>query len=335
MLFHILYPLAGTLAVLNVVKYLAFRSISAVITALLASFILGPYVIRKMRTLRIYEVIHSDGPDRDQEKLNIPIMGGLILIPAILISTLLWADLTNYYVLAAIFITLSHGLIGFTDDYKKISERLAASGSGSSRQAGLSGRQKLFWQTATALAVVLSLYLTPGLSTAIYFPFFKNLHPDLHLFFIPFAVLVIVGTSNAVNLTDGQDGLAIGPVSINAATYMLFAYLAGHSALAAYLQIPAVPGAGELSVFCAAIVGAGLGFLWYSSHPAEIFMGDTGSLALGGAIGTVAVITKQEILLLIVGGLFVVEALSVILQVGSFRIRGKRIFKMAPIHHHF
>jgi len=253
-------------------------------------------------------------------------MGGVMILAAIIIPTLLWADLSNQYVWTALFITIGYGVIGFVDDYKKVVEK---------NPKGLSPRQKMFWQVMLAGAVAAFLFLKPGFSEELYFPFFKRFHPDLWLFFIPFATLVIVGASNAVNLTDGLDGLAIGPVAINAATYMLFAYIAGHATLSAYLQIPRVPGAGELAVMCGAMVGAGLGFLWYNSYPAEVFMGDVGSLSLGGTLGIIAVLTKQEILLVIVGGVFVVEALSVIFQVGSYKYRGKRIFRMAPIHHHF
>jgi phospho-N-acetylmuramoyl-pentapeptide-transferase len=253
-------------------------------------------------------------------------MGGVMILAAIIIPTLLWADLTNAYIWVALFITIGYGAIGFVDDYKKVVKK---------DTKGLSARQKLFWQVLLAGAVAVFLFLKPGFSEQLYFPFFKNFHPDLGIWFIPFAALVIVGASNAVNLTDGLDGLAIGPVTINAATYMLFAYVAGHATLSAYLQIPRVVGAGELAVLCGAMVGAGLGFLWFNSYPAEVFMGDVGSLSLGGTLGIVAILTKQELLLVIVGGVFVVEALSVIFQVGSYKYRGKRIFRMAPIHHHF
>jgi len=242
------------------------------------------------------------------------------------VPTLLWADLSVSYVWATLFIIVGYGLVGFVDDYKKVVEK---------NPKGLSARQKMFWQLLLGGAVGLFLYTRTGFSTELYFPFFKKIHPDLGVFYIPFVMLVIVGASNAVNLTDGLDGLAIGPVAINAATYLLFTYLVGNAKLSTYLQIPYVAGSGELSVLCGAMVGAGLGFLWYNSYPAEVFMGDVGSLPLGGALGTLAVITKQEILLVIVGGIFVIEALSVIFQVGSYKYRGKRIFRMAPIHHHF
>lgn len=326
MLYHIFYPLASDLRMLNIFKYLTFRTIYAMITALIVCFVLGPWIIRKLEGLQARQVIRTDGPESHLEKQGTPTMGGLIILAAIVIPTLLWADLRNAYVWITLTILGGYGLIGFVDDYKKVVEK---------NPKGLSARQKIFWQVLLAGGVAVFLYLRPGFNEMLYVPFFKNFHPDLGIFFIPFAALVIVGASNAVNLTDGLDGLAIGPVTINAATYMLFAYIAGHATLSAYLQIPRVVGAGELAVICGAMVGAGLGFLWFNSYPAEIFMGDVGSLSLGGTLGIIAVLTKQEILLVIVGGIFVIEALSVIFQVGSYKYRGKRIFRMAPIHHHF
>jgi phospho-N-acetylmuramoyl-pentapeptide-transferase len=326
MLYHIFYPLAANVKLFNIFKYLTFRTIYAMITALVVCFVLGPWIIRKLESLQARQVIRTDGPESHLQKQGTPTMGGVMILAAIVIPTLLWADLTNQYVWTVMFITIGYGLIGFVDDYKKVVEK---------SPKGLSARQKMFWQVLLAGSVAVFLFLKPGFSEELFFPFFKNFHPDLWFWFIPFATLVIVGASNAVNLTDGLDGLAIGPVTINAATYMLFAYIAGHATLSAYLQIPRVVGAGELGVVCGAMVGAGLGFLWYNSYPAEVFMGDVGSLSLGGTLGTIAVLTKQEILLVIVGGVFVVEALSVIFQVGSYKFRGKRIFRMAPIHHHF
>ena len=326
MLYHIFYPLAANIKLFNIFKYLTFRTIYAMITALVVCFILGPWIIRKLESLQARQVIRTDGPESHLQKQGTPTMGGVIILAAIVIPTLLWADLTNQYIWLTLFITIGYGLIGFVDDYKKVVKK---------DTKGLSARQKLFWQTLLAGSVAVYLFLKPGFSEQLFFPLFKNFHPDLWIWFIPFATLVIVGASNAVNLTDGLDGLAIGPVAINAATYMLFSYIAGHATLSAYLQIPRVVGAGELAVLCGAMVGAGLGFLWYNSYPAEVFMGDVGSLSLGGTLGTIAVLTKQEILLVIVGGIFVVEALSVIFQVGSYKYRGKRIFRMAPIHHHF
>jgi phospho-N-acetylmuramoyl-pentapeptide-transferase len=326
MLYHLFYPLASSIKLFNVFKYLTFRTIYAMITALVVSFIIGPWVIRKLEGLQARQVIRTDGPESHLKKQGTPTMGGVLILAAIVIPTLLWADLTNIFIWLTLFIIVGYGLIGFVDDYKKVVEK---------NPRGLSPRQKMFWQFFLGLAVAIFLYIRPGFSTELYFPFFKNLHPDLGIFFIPFVTIVIVGASNAVNLTDGLDGLAIGPVAINAATYMLFTYMVGNAKLSGYLQIPYVPGSGELCILCGAMVGAGLGFLWYNSYPAEVFMGDVGSLPLGGALGAVAVITKQEILLVIVGGIFVVEALSVIFQVGSYKYRGKRIFRMAPIHHHF
>lgn len=326
MLYHLFYPLASDMKILNIFKYLTFRSIYAMITALVVCFVLGPWIIRRLEGMQARQVIRTDGPESHLQKQGTPTMGGVMILAAIVIPTLLWADLSNVYVWTTLFIIVGYGLIGFVDDYRKVVEK---------NSKGLSARQKMFWQVLLAGCVAVFLYLSPGFNEMLYFPFFKNFHPDLGLFFIPFAVLVIVGASNAVNLTDGLDGLAIGPVAINAATYLLFAYVAGHATLSAYLQVPRVVGAGELAVICGAMVGAGLGFLWYNSYPAEVFMGDVGSLSLGGTLGTIAVLTKQEILLVIVGGIFVVEALSVIFQVGSYKYRGKRIFRMAPIHHHF
>jgi phospho-N-acetylmuramoyl-pentapeptide-transferase len=326
MLYHLLYPLAANIKLFNIFRYLTFRTIYAMITALVVCFVLGPWIIRKLERMQARQVIRTDGPESHLQKQGTPTMGGVLILFAILVPTLLWADLTNQYIWLTLFITVGYGVIGFVDDYKKVVEK---------NPKGLSARQKMFWQVLLATAVAVFLFLKPGFSQDLYVPFFKNFHPGLWIWFIPFATLVIVGASNAVNLTDGLDGLAIGPVAINAATYMLFAYIAGHATLSAYLQIPRVPGAGELTVLCGAMVGAGLGFLWYNSYPAEVFMGDVGSLSLGGTLGIIAVLTKQEILLVIVGGVFVIEALSVIFQVGSYKYRGKRIFRMAPIHHHF
>lgn len=326
MLYHLLYPLAADIRLLNVFKYLTFRTIYAMITALLVSFFIGPWIIGKLESLQARQVIRTDGPESHLKKQGTPTMGGVLILTATLIPTLLWADLSNSYIWIALLVIVGYGVIGFIDDYKKVVEK---------NPKGLTPRQKMFWQVVIAGAASVALYLMPAFTEELYFPFFKKLHPDLGILYIPFAILVIVGASNAVNLTDGLDGLAIGPVSINAATYMIFAYIAGNFKLATYLQIPYVAGTGELAILCGSLVGAGLGFLWYNSYPAEVFMGDVGSLSLGGGLGILAVLTKQEFLLVIVGGVFVVEALSVIFQVGSYKYRGKRIFRMAPIHHHF
>ena len=325
MLYHLLYPLHKYHTVFNVFQYITFRTIYAVVTALLLSFIVGPYIIKKLSLMHIGQVIRKDGPTNHFSKEGTPTMGGVIILLSAIVPTLLWANLQNSYVWLLIVITLGFGAIGFIDDYKKVAQK---------DSQGLCPRYKFLGQFVIALCVALFLYFT-GFNTSITVPFFKNATISLGWLYIPFVVLVIVGASNAVNLTDGLDGLAIGPITIAAATYMLFAYLTGHIKIANYLQILYVPKDAELTIFAGAMVGASLGFLWFNSYPAQVFMGDVGSLSLGGALGTLAVITKQEILLVIVGGVFVVEALSVIFQVGSFKLRGKRIFKMAPLHHHF
>jgi len=326
MLYHLLYPLHAEFSVFYVFRFITFRTIYATITALVISFLLGPWLINKLSALQWGQSIRKVGPESHFKKEGTPTMGGLLILVAIVLPTLLWADLTNLYVWLALLVTVGYGIIGFTDDLMKVRKR---------NSDGLSARQKMFWQMLLALLVGVSLFASPTFQTTLTVPFLKGVNPDLGWMYVPFAMLVIVGASNAVNLTDGLDGLAIGPVIIAAATYLLFAYLAGHANLANYLQINSVRGAGELAVLCGAMVGAGLGFLWFNSYPAQVFMGDIGSLSLGGAIGTIAVITKQEIVLVIVGGIFVMEALSVIAQVTSFRLWGKRIFRMAPIHHHF
>lgn len=295
------------------------------VTALLLSFILGPYVIKKLAALNIGQVIRVDGPSNHINKEGTPTMGGGLILFSIILAALLWANLKNPYIWLLIGVTLALGVIGFIDDYKKIIHR---------NSNGLSPWYKFMWQVIIALSAAIFLYLS-GFNTSITVPFFKHSEIQLGWFYIPVVVLVIVGASNAVNLTDGLDGLAIGPLTIAAATYMLFAYLTGNIKIANYLQIMYVPKGGEITVFAGAMVGAGLGFLWFNSYPAQIFMGDIGSLSLGGALGTLAVITKQETLLILVGGVFVAEVISVIFQVGSFKIRKKRIFRMAPLHHHF
>jgi phospho-N-acetylmuramoyl-pentapeptide-transferase len=280
-----------------------------------------------MSEMQIGQYIREEGPKAHHKKAGTPTMGGILIISAIVISTLLWANLTNYYVWIALLVTLAYGLIGFIDDYLMQIKKL---------NKGLSARAKFIMQMFVALLAAVFLYIVPDFDTHVTVPFFKRFSPDLGWGYILFAAFVIAGSSNAVNLTDGLDGLAIGPVIIAAGTYMIFAYVTGHIKIANYLQINYVLGAGEVTVFCGALTGAGLGFLWFNTFPAQIFMGDVGSLSLGAALGTVAVITKQEILLVLVGGLFVIEALSVIFQVGYFKMtNGRRIFKMAPLHHHF
>jgi phospho-N-acetylmuramoyl-pentapeptide-transferase len=325
MLYHLLYPLHTYISAFGVFRYITFRSIYATITALLIAFLIGPWLIKKLQHLQIGQTIRRDGPESHFKKEGTPTMGGTLILLSIVLPTLLWADLTNLYVWIVLFVTISFGAVGFVDDWRKIKEK---------NSKGLSARQKMFWLTLIACTATILLHLS-GFKTTVAFPFFKTFRPDFGLFYIPFAVLVIVGAGNAVNLTDGLDGLAIGPMVIAAATYLIFAYAAGNFKVAEYLQITGVNGAGELSVLCGAMVGAGLGFLWFNTYPAQVFMGDVGSLSLGGALGTIAVITKQELVLLVVGGIFVMEALSVIVQVTSFRLYGKRVFRMAPIHHHF
>lgn len=327
MLYHLLYALHTEISAFNVFRYITFRTIYAGLTAFLICFILGPWVIRKLREKQVGQYIRRLGPTSHQDKAGTPTMGGVLILPAVFISVLLWVDWANTYAWIVLFVTVSFFLIGFADDYLKQIQK---------RNRGLLGWQKFFLQIAVAGIAGGLLYMHPDFSSRITIPFFKTITPDLGVGYILFAILVIVGTSNAVNLTDGLDGLAIGPVIIAAATYMLFAYVAGHSRIADYLQINHVAGCGEVTILCGALAGAGLGFLWFNTYPAEVFMGDVGSLPLGSALGTVAIITKQEILMVIVGGVFVVEALSVILQVGYFKAtHGKRIFKMAPLHHHF
>jgi len=327
MFYYFLYPLSSTLSVLNVFRYITFRTIYASLTAFLICFLLGPWAIRKLSSLQVGQYIRDDGPQSHFTKAGTPTMGGALIIFSIALATLLWADLTNTYVWIVLLVTAGYGMIGFSDDYLKLVKK---------QSKGLGVRSKFLAQAVLAIATGILVYWSPDFNTVVTIPFFKNISPDLGWGYVLFAAFVIVGTSNAVNLTDGLDGLAIGPAIIVATTYMIFAYVAGHVKIADYLQINYVAGSGELAIFCGAIAGAGFGFLWFNTYPAQIFMGDVGSLSLGAAIGTVAVITKQEILLILVGGLFVIEALSVIFQVAFFKMtHGRRIFKMAPLHHHF
>lgn len=326
MLYHALYSLATTYSGFNVFRYITFRAAMAALLSLLISFLLGPWLIRKLTEKQIGQQIRDDGPASHAAKAGTPTMGGALIILALLFSTLMLADITNRYVLIALVATVGTGVVGFADDYLKLTRK---------NSKGLPARAKLLGQFLVAGIVASALYIDPKFSTEIAFPFVKTLRLDLQWVYIPFAMLVMVGASNAVNLTDGLDGLAIGPVMIAAGTYAVIAYVTGHLKLAEYLQIPYVAGVGELSVFCAAVVAAGLGFLWYNAYPAQMFMGDVGSLSLGAALGIVAVMTKNEILLVIIGGVFVMEALSVIFQVASYKLRRKRVFLMAPIHHHY
>lgn len=326
MLYHLLYPLHTEYSVLYVFRYITFRTIYATITALLISFILGPWLIATLQRMQIGQTIRKVGPESHFVKEGTPTMGGALILFAIIIPTLLWADLTNLYIWVTLLVTTGYGAVGFIDDYLKVVRKSSD---------GISARQKMFWQILIALVASLLLYRSGNFDTHLSLPFFKNVNPDLGVFYILFAILVMVGASNAVNLTDGLDGLAIGPMIIAAGTFLLLAYLVGNAKLASYLQITGIQGAGELAILCGAMVGAGLGFLWFNTYPAQVFMGDVGSLSLGGALGTIAVITKNEFVLVIVGGIFVIEALSVIVQVISFRYWGRRVFRMAPIHHHF
>lgn len=330
MLYHLLVPLSDTLSVFNVFRYITFRAGGAVMTALFLSFWLGPRVIRWLKSKQPGgQPIRLDGPESHLlTKKGTPTMGGVLILLALSLSTLLWADLGNGYTWLVLFVTLGYGLIGFGDDYLKLTKR---------NSKGLSGRLKLLAQAAIALlaALYLMVVVDGPSATALALPFFKDAFIPLGLMFPLFAMLVMMGSSNAVNLTDGLDGLAIVPVMIAAGCFGMIAYLGGNAIFANYLGIPHVPGAGEITVFLAALVGASMGFLWFNAPPAMVFMGDTGSLSAGGALGVTAVIVKHELVLMVIGGLFVLEAVSVIVQVASFKMTGKRVFRMAPLHHHF
>jgi len=330
MLYDFLYPLADQIGVFNLFRYITFRAMGATLTALVISFLLAPRLIVWLRGWQKQgQPIRSDGPESHLlTKKGTPTMGGLLILLALALSTLLWADLRSPCVWIVLLVTLGYGLIGFLDDYLKVSKK---------NPKGLPGRPKLVGEIAIALVAavwVLAIQREP-IAGALAVPFFKGILVQLSWFYLPFAVFVVVGAGNAVNLTDGLDGLAIVPVMIAAGVFAVISYLVGHAVFSNYLQIQYVPGAGELAVFCGALVGAGLGFLWFNAPPAMVFMGDTGSLALGGALGAVAVVTKHELVLGIVGGLFVLETVSVIVQVTSYRLTGKRVFRMAPLHHHF
>lgn len=346
MIYLLLYPLHVHFSAFNVLRYITFRSISALITALIISIVIGPAFIRWLNKLHYSQYIREEVVNH-AGKAGTPTMGGLLIGFSFVISVLLWADLTNAFIWLGLFIFVGFGIIGFIDDHRKVVQK---------RNKGLSPLEKISAQIFVSTIAVGALVFCIGgdclegilrgtgnlwsgiddETTALSVPFLKNILPQFGWFYLPFAVLVLVGSSNAVNLTDGLDGLAIGPVAVCAGTFALFAYVAGNVQIAKYLQIFYVPGVGEMTVYCAALVGTGLGFLWFNAHPAQVFMGDVGSLPLGAALGGVALVTKQELLLVIVGGLFVIEALSVVLQVGYFKVtKGKRFFRMAPIHHHF
>jgi phospho-N-acetylmuramoyl-pentapeptide-transferase len=326
MLYHLLYALAPDVSGLGVVRYVTFRTAAAAMTSLFIAFLVGPALIRALARLRAGQPIREIGPQH-QAKAGTPTMGGLLILLSLLVSTLLWSNLTNRLVWIVIGVTTAYGVLGFIDDYQKVTKRR--------NEAGLSARAKLFFQFAIAIAVALAIYFEPSFDAELAVPFFKDFTPHLGALYVPLAVLVIVGFSNGVNLTDGLDGLAIGPVMIAAGTFLLLSYSSGNAKIAEYLAIKFVPGSDQLPIFCGALLGGGLAFLWFNAYPAKLFMGDVGSLALGGALGTIAVVIRQEMLLVVVGGVFVIETLSVAIQVAWFKMTGKRVFLMAPIHHHF
>ena len=326
MFYHLLYPLSENFSLFNIFRYLTFRSAIAFIISTVISIFIGKYFIRFMAKKQFGQIIREVGPESHLKKQGTPTMGGVFLVGAILLAVLICGNLFNISTISFLFILVSYFALGFLDDYLKVLKR---------NTDGVSGRYKLLWQFVSALGLMYFLLSSGEFDTRLYVPFFKTAIIDLNYLYVPFGAFVIVGASNAVNLTDGLDGLAIGPIITSALTLALLAYLAGHKEFSDYLYLPFVAHAGELSVMMSAIIGAGVGFLWYNSYPAQVFMGDVGSLSLGGAIGIASILTKNEVLLVIFGGIFVVEALSVIIQVVSFKTRGKRVFLMAPIHHHF
>jgi phospho-N-acetylmuramoyl-pentapeptide-transferase len=312
----------------GVFRYITLRGILGILTALGISLFFGPWLIRQLKTKQIGQAVRDDGPQSHLSKAGTPTMGGALILLSIAVSTLLWSDLSSRYVWVTLIVTLIFGAVGWVDDWRKVVEK---------NPRGLPARWKYFWQSIGGIGAAVVLYVTAQspVETQLILPFFKDVAIDLGIFFIVFTYFVIVGSSNAVNLTDGLDGLAIMPTVMVAAALAVFAYLSGHVQFANYLQIPYVAGSGELIIFCGAIVGAGLGFLWFNTYPAQVFMGDVGALSLGAALGIIAVIVRQELVLVIMGGVFVMETVSVILQVASFKLTGRRIFRMAPIHHHF
>jgi phospho-N-acetylmuramoyl-pentapeptide-transferase len=325
MLYHLLFPLADEIGAFNVFRYITFRTAAATLTALFLSFLLAPPLIRALGRLRVGQPIRAIGPDH-QAKAGTPTMGGLLILLSLVVSVLLWTTFDGRSVWIVLGLTVGYGALGFADDWLKVKR---------GHSAGLRARTKLFWQTAMAFTVALLIYTDPSFDKELSVPFFKDFTPHLGWTYVPLATFIIVAASNAVNLTDGLDGLAIGPVMIAAGTFLILSYAAGHSVIAEYLAIKHVPGSGQLAIFCGALVGGGLGFLWFNTYPAQLFMGDVGSLALGGALGAIAVLIRQEILLGVVGGIFVAETLSVMIQVAFFKLTGRRVFLMAPIHHHF
>lgn len=326
MLYHWFYSFHESFHGFHVFKYITFRALCAGLSSLLLSLAFGPFFIKLLSQKQYGQMVRDDGPQSHLKKTGTPTMGGILILLSVSVSTLLWSDLTNAFVWLVLSVMLCFGLIGWLDDYKKIREK---------NSKGISERTKMVLQTLVATIAIGILFGVLGFPTTLHFPFFREIVVDLYWIYLPFVWLVIVGASNAVNLTDGLDGLAIGPVISTAMTFGIFAYLAGHARLAEYLYIPYVKDAGELAIFCTAIVCAGMGFLWFNTYPAQVFMGDVGALALGAALGTVAVITKNEVVLALVGGIFVLEAISVITQRISYKTTKKRIFRMAPIHHHF
>lgn len=327
MLYHLFYGvLARDFTFFNVFKYITFRAFLAGVTSFLICLLVGPWFIRKMTKSQIGQVIRDDGPQTHLKKSGTPTMGGGLILFSICVGTLLWADLLNPYIWMLLFITIFYGLIGWIDDHLKISKK---------NSKGVSGKSKMFLQILGGTFFVIFMLMYTDQNFLLHFPVLKHLTLNLGYIFIPFVVLVLVGSSNAVNLTDGLDGLAIGPIIVTALTFIGLSYCAGHYKIAEYLQIPFVKGAGEIAIFCSAIVMSGLGFLWFNSYPAQVFMGDVGALSLGGALGAIAIFTKNEILLVVIGGVFVLEAISVMVQVASFKLTGKRVFRMAPLHHHF
>lgn len=329
MLYNLFAPYAGDFLFFNLFRYLTFRTGCAVMTSLVICFVIGPRMIRWLKSKQAEgQPIRADGPETHFKKAGTPTMGGLMILISVTISTLLWADLKNPFIWYALLVMAGFGGIGFVDDYMKLTKR---------NTKGMSGRMKLLIQFTIGTIATLGIMnaMPPDIATHVAIPFFKHFYINLSWFFIPWALLVMVGSSNAVNLTDGLDGLAIVPVAIVAGCFGLITYLVGNAVFSNYLQIPFVPGTGELAILCGALVGASMGFLWFNAPPAMVFMGDTGSLAMGGLLGAIAVITKHELVLAIVGGLFVLETVSVIVQVLSFKLTGKRVFRMAPLHHHF
>lgn len=329
MLYNLLFPFADQISVFNLLQYITFRTGAAIMTSLIICFWIGPGMIDWLRSKQGRgQPIRAEGPEGHMAKQGTPTMGGLMILLSVITSTLLWSDLSNPFVWQALLVLAGFGAIGFADDFLKLTRRSSD---------GLAGRLKIFFQLLIGTAAVIGIVSTMPAesSTAVALPFFKNLMIDLGWFFVPFALVVLIGSSNAVNLTDGLDGLAIVPVAIAAASFGLIAYIVGNAVFSNYLGVVMVPGAGEMAILCGALIGGAMGFLWFNAPPAAVFMGDTGSLALGGVLGAIAIITKHELVLIVIGGLFVLEAVSVIVQVASFKLTGKRVFRMAPIHHHF